>query len=317
MTHTWNGLLRGAAAGAAGTTALNAATQLDATLRGRPGSDVPARVVGGLADRAGVPVPGDRRTRARRLAGAGPLAGTLTGVALGAAAGVLRTAGLRLPTAVGGPLLGAAAMLATDGPATVLGVTDPRRWSATDWAADVVPHLVYGVTTHAALASAVPAAEAARARPPAGVLARAAALGAATGSRSSAGVAALALSSRRSDPGPVLSRLGGRGGTVVACGLAVGEAVLDKLPATPARTSPQALVPRAALGAATAAGAARRDGHDGTLAGAVGLAAALVTSVLAVRARAAASARFGSDLPGALAEDALCAALARLGARRA
>ena len=32
---------------------------------------------------------------------------------------------------------------------TVLGVTDPRTWSAVDWISDVVPHLAYGavVTT--------------------------------------------------------------------------------------------------------------------------------------------------------------------------
>jgi hypothetical protein len=28
---------------------------------------------------------------------------------------------------------------------TVLGVTDPRTWSATDWVSDLVPHLVYGL----------------------------------------------------------------------------------------------------------------------------------------------------------------------------
>ena len=30
---------------------------------------------------------------------------------------------------------------------TVLGVTDPRTWAATDWVADVIPHLAYGVLT--------------------------------------------------------------------------------------------------------------------------------------------------------------------------
>jgi hypothetical protein len=34
-------------------------------------------------------------------------------------------------------------MLAGNGPMTVLGVTDPRRWGAVDWAADVLPHLAY------------------------------------------------------------------------------------------------------------------------------------------------------------------------------
>ena len=34
-----------------------------------------------------------------------------------------------------------------------LGISDPRTWSATDWAADVVPHLAYGFATHATLAA--------------------------------------------------------------------------------------------------------------------------------------------------------------------
>jgi hypothetical protein len=28
---------------------------------------------------------------------------------------------------------------------TVLGITDPRTWSRTDWISDVVPHLAYAV----------------------------------------------------------------------------------------------------------------------------------------------------------------------------
>jgi hypothetical protein len=27
----------------------------------------------------------------------------------------------------------------------VLGITDPRNWSTTEWLSDVVPHLAYGV----------------------------------------------------------------------------------------------------------------------------------------------------------------------------
>ncbi len=33
-----------------------------------------------------------------------------------------------------------------------LGISDPRTWSAQDWAADVVPHLAYGLVTAATLA---------------------------------------------------------------------------------------------------------------------------------------------------------------------
>lgn len=318
MSGIWSGLARGAAAGAAGTTALNATTYLDMAVRGRPESDAPQQVVAALADRAGVAVPGGRRERGRRLAALGPLAGTATGVAVGGLAGVLRAAGVRLPTVIGGPVLGAVAMLASDGPLAALRISDPRRWSAADWVADVVPHLVYGLTTHATLVAASADAEQRepRPRPEAGILLRAAALGAASGSRSTAGITAVALTSSGADRGVVASRLGRRSGTVTSALMAAGEVVADKLPATPSRTSTSALLPRAGLGATSAAAIARRDGSDPTLPALVGLAAALGASVLGVRARAALAQRFGSDRPGAVAEDVIAALLGWLGARR-
>ena len=309
---SWSGLLRGAAAGAAGTTALNAASTLDTVVRDRPASDAPEKVVAALVDRAPVDLPGGRRQRARRLAAAGPLAGMATGVGIGAAAGVLRAAGLRLPAALGGPLLGLAAMAASDGPIAALGISDPRRWSRDDWLTDAVPHLLYGVTTHATLVAAMPEPGPG---PRPGTLLRAAALGAASGSRSTAGIAAVSFTSVRDDRG-LAGRLGGRGGGVLTGLLACGELVADKLPSTPSRTEPPALLPRAALGATSAAAVARRDGEDPTLAGLVGVGAALGASVLGVRARAAASRRFGSDLPGSLAEDVVAGLLGWLGARR-
>jgi uncharacterized membrane protein len=145
---------------------------------------------------------------------------------------------------------------------------------------------------------------------------RAAAIGAATGSRSSAGLAAVAFTSSAADRGAVVSRLGSGAGTATVGALAATELVLDKRPSTPPRTAPPGLVPRAALGATTAAAVARRDGHDGSLAGVGGLAFALLTTVLGVRARAAAERRFGSDLPGALAEDVVAGTLGLFGARR-
>jgi len=44
-------------------------------------------------------------------------------------------------------------MLAGDGPMTVLGVTDPRTWPASSWAADLTPHLAYGVVTAATMSA--------------------------------------------------------------------------------------------------------------------------------------------------------------------
>ena len=43
------------------------------------------------------------------------------------------------------------AMLAGNGPMTVLGVTDPRSWRPVDWVADIVPHLAYAAVAAAAL----------------------------------------------------------------------------------------------------------------------------------------------------------------------
>jgi uncharacterized membrane protein len=293
MNPVGSGLLRGAAAGAAGTTTLSATTYLDTAVRGD-----------NLGGDPGGPV--------------AALTGTATGVGLGSLAGALRAAGVRLPTVIGGPLLGLAAMAASDGPLAVLRIGDLRRGGAAGLLADAVPHLVYGVATHAALVMVSRVAETREPVPvtSAGALLRAAAVGAASGSRSTAGVTALAATSTSESPGRVASRLGGRTGTVLSGLAAAGELVADKLPATPSRLNPTGLAPRAALGATSAAALARRDGDDPVLAGLVGLAAATAAAVLGVRWRAAAQRRWGTDRPGALLEDAAAAILAYAGARR-
>ncbi len=142
-------LAAGMAAGAAGTTALNAVTYLDMVVRGRPASNTPQRTVQTLADRAGVQIPGDETTRKNRLAGLGPLSGMAPGVGAGAVLAMARRLGFRPNPVAGGILTGAAAMAGTDGSMTALGVTQPGRWSATDWVSDAVPHLVYGLVTAA------------------------------------------------------------------------------------------------------------------------------------------------------------------------
>jgi len=70
---------------------------------------------------------------------------------VGTALGALRSAGWR-PGVLGTGLIATlGAMALTDGLMSVLGVTDPRSWSTTDWASDVVPHLAYGFGTAVAL----------------------------------------------------------------------------------------------------------------------------------------------------------------------
>ena len=132
-------ILRGAAAGAAGTTALNVVAYLDMALRGRPASSTPQRTVERLAETAHVSIPGEGDQRTSRLEGLGALTGLIAGVGVGGLLGLARAAGFRAGTL----LTTATVMVSTNGPMTVLGITDPRTWSRTDWVSDIVPHLAY------------------------------------------------------------------------------------------------------------------------------------------------------------------------------
>ena len=141
----WAGL----AAGAAGTTALNAITYLDMAARRRPESSTPEESVRRLANAVGAKelANSDAEPAANRRTGLGALLGILTGVGTGAGYAVLRciTGREQPPGLLEGAALAGLAMVASNAPLTVMGVTDPRTWSATDWVADVVPHLGYGL----------------------------------------------------------------------------------------------------------------------------------------------------------------------------
>lgn len=151
-------LATGAAAGAAGTTALNTLTYLDMVWRARPASSTPEATVKKLADITGVKIPGTDEERTNRLAGLGPLTGLVVGVGVGAVLGLAQEAGYR-PGLFGSTLAAAAgALIGSNGPMTVLGITDPRTWSPADWASDIIPHLAYGMVTGAALHALDPAA---------------------------------------------------------------------------------------------------------------------------------------------------------------
>src|SRR3954469_8581091 len=136
----------GAAAGAAGTTALNAVTYPDMAVRGGPAAPPPGEAGEKRPSAAGLEVPGDDETRRNRLAGLGPLTGIATGVGVGVLA-VLLAPRLSLPVLAGA--FATAAMAGANGPMTVLGITDPRSWDAASWISDVVPHLAYGIVTAA------------------------------------------------------------------------------------------------------------------------------------------------------------------------
>ena len=138
-------MLRGAAAGAAGSTALNAVTYLDMAVRGRGTSATPEDTVEKLAATAHVAIPGEGETRENRKQGLGPLLGLVAGIGVGVLGGLARASGYRSATAVGITLTTLGVLVVANGPMTALGITDPRTWSATDWASDLVPHLAYGV----------------------------------------------------------------------------------------------------------------------------------------------------------------------------
>ncbi|HET9980775.1 MAG TPA: hypothetical protein VFQ32_10040 [Ktedonobacterales bacterium] len=150
--------LRGIAAGATGTAALNIATYVDVAVRGRPSSQVPAKVAGALTQSVGMPleaeahgqenVSHDEREKAQhRLTGLGALMGYVTGLGIGALYGLARPALRRLPLPLAGLALGAAAMAGSDVPATITKATNPRTWGASGWLSDIIPHAIYGLVT--------------------------------------------------------------------------------------------------------------------------------------------------------------------------
>lgn len=302
---------RGLVAGAAGTLALNMATYLDMALKGRPASRTPERTIEALAGRAGITVAGSGAEREARVSAVGALSGMATGLAVGVGASTARAAGVRLPAPLGGALIGAAAMTAGNGPMALLGVTDPRSWSRADWLGDVLPHVAYGVAARAALDTVdrehTPGETL---RPATGALVRRSlALGLAAGGRSSLGLGAPLLWSRRSP-----RRLRDR---VAAAGALAGigtEVLVDLQPGAPSRLEAPGVHVRVGSAAAGVGILSAREqaapalpllaASAGSIAGAVGGAAW----------RAWASARVPA-WQAALVEDGVAIALARWACR--
>ncbi len=289
-------LARGLAAGAVGTTVVDAVTHLDALWRGRPPGAAPERVVEAVAARLGRKAPdGHRRTALGALLGIG------TGLGTGVLTSAARSSGARFSGPAGAVVTGAVAMAAAEGPAAALGVSDPRTWGTTEWVTGAVPHLAYGAVVHGVVA-AVPTAREQRDRrtpAPPGLVLRSAVLGLATGGRSSLALAGPALTDRAARP---LTRAG-------AVAAVVGELVADKLPRTPARTSPQSLPARLLGGAGGAGRLAGREGANAAVPVTVGLLGALAGSFGGVAWRRWASRR-APDWQAALAEDVVALALA-------
>ena len=130
----------------------------------------------------------------------------------------------------------------------------------------------------------------------------------------SAGIAALALTSRRADNGAIAPLFGSRPGRAVTASLAICELIATS--SRPPRAGSPPDHSRLTLAATAAAGMAVRDGELPASAVAVAAVSALGSAALGIRLRALAARRFGSDLPGAFVEDALADTLAWLFIRR-
>lgn len=144
------GIARGLLAGAAGTAALNVLTYLDMVVRARPSSPVPKQTAQELADSLDTDLAPDGReeTRNNRGEGLGALMGLASGLGFGALYGL--AADSRRPSVpLGAAGLALAAMAGANAPAAATGVTEPQEWSPQAWAADIVPHLAYGLVTAA------------------------------------------------------------------------------------------------------------------------------------------------------------------------
>lgn len=139
-------LLAGLLAGAAGTAVLNAVTYTDMVLRGRAGSDIPEQLIDRATGATGLEL-GDEETAANRRQALAALLGFGVGLGTGATYGLAGGAQGGAGVAAGALTLAVAASLASDGPAIALGLTDPRTWPGSAWAADAVPHLAYGAVT--------------------------------------------------------------------------------------------------------------------------------------------------------------------------
>ncbi len=144
--------LRGLVAGAMGTVALDVATYLDMTIRGRSSSSAPSNMVKTIAEKIHLPLSpqgsgSEDQVAQNRESGLGALLGYVNGLGTGVIYGIIRAQFDEMPLLLAAPLVGLTAMAASDIPLVSLRVTDPKTWGVSGWLADAIPHLVYGIVT--------------------------------------------------------------------------------------------------------------------------------------------------------------------------
>ncbi len=144
--------LLGVVAGAAGTVVLNVATYVDMAARGRSSSSAPSKMVEIVANKAGLSLSAHGKgsqdeTAQNRESGLGALLGYVNGLGVGVVYGLLRSQLDELPLPLAGIGVGLLAMAASDVPLVALKVSDPKTWGVSGWAADLIPHIIYGLVT--------------------------------------------------------------------------------------------------------------------------------------------------------------------------
>jgi hypothetical protein len=145
-------MLYGAAAGAAGTAVLDVATYADMAIRGRAPSELPQNVVKEMARRTHIS-PFDKPDEQlsdeekHRESALGALIGYADGLGTGAMYGAIRPMLRGRSWFWAGIALGVATMLLSEGTATALKQTDPRKWGLGGWVADLIPRFLYGWVT--------------------------------------------------------------------------------------------------------------------------------------------------------------------------
>ncbi len=135
---------------------------------------------------------------------------------------------------------------------------------------------------------------------------RYAALGNATGARTTAGITALALSSSSADPAWLRSPAA----RVVTSLMAAGEAVGDQLPMTGSRLAPPQLIARVVAAAGSGALLARRTREPVYVGALVAVAGSLAGAFAGSWFRAWAGRKLGRGTYGAVVEDAAAAGAA-------
>lgn len=114
---------------------------------GSQASDAPEQSVDRLVECTGGLLGREPGARSNRRAALGSLLEYATGTGVGAVFGAL--VGDRFGWKMAAPILTGSAVLPANAPIVLLRVTDPRQWSAADWASDILPHAVYGMTAAA------------------------------------------------------------------------------------------------------------------------------------------------------------------------